>query len=68
MDAIYKCPWYNLPKNLEKDLLFIMMRARVKFHITAGKFYNMDIENFKNIFKASISYISVLMVMLKLDE
>ncbi|XP_033219369.1 odorant receptor 22c-like [Belonocnema kinseyi] len=68
VDSIYKCPWYNLTKNLEKDLLFMMMRARVKFYITAGKFYSMDIENFKNVFKASMSYISVLLVMLNLDE
>lgn len=66
--AIYNCPWYHFSVTTIKDLIFIMMRTSVQFHITAGKFYNMDIENFKNIVKASLSYISVLLVMLKFDD
>lgn len=67
LDAVYNCTWYNFPTNISKNLIFIMMRTQLKFNITAGKFCKMDMENFKNIVKASLSYISVLMVFFKID-
>ncbi|XP_067210032.1 odorant receptor 13a-like [Linepithema humile] len=62
--AIYLSKWYDLPANIIRDLYFVIARANVPICITVGKFFNMDLNSFKNILKASASYFSVLQIML----
>jgi len=61
--AAYLSDWYDLPRNIVRDLCFIIARANVPVHIRAGKFYNIDFNSFKNVLKASVSYFSVLQIM-----
>ncbi|XP_019884404.2 putative odorant receptor 85d [Camponotus floridanus] len=61
--AAYLNDWYDLPRNIVRDLCFIIARANVPVHIRAGKFYNIDFNSFKNVLKASVSYFSVLQIM-----
>ncbi|XP_043681811.1 odorant receptor Or2-like isoform X2 [Vespula pensylvanica] len=60
--VIYNCPWYEFSPNNVRNLMFIIMRTHVPFHLTAGRFYTMDIENFKNIVKTSFSFFSLLRI------
>lgn len=62
--AAYLSEWYDLPTNIMRDLYFIIARANVPVRIRAGKFYNIDLNSFKNVLKASVSYFSVLQIML----
>lgn len=63
VEALYQSKWYELPPKLRKNLCFIAMRANKPVNLIAGQFYTLNIENFKNILKASFSYFSVLRVM-----
>ncbi|XP_011702897.1 PREDICTED: odorant receptor 13a-like [Wasmannia auropunctata] len=62
--AIYLSRWYDLPTNVVRDMYFIIARANVPVRIRVGKFYIMDLNTFKNILKVSVSYFSVLKIML----
>nr|QHN69105.1 odorant receptor 19 [Sirex noctilio] len=61
--AIYDCYWYNLPPDEVKDLGLVMIRAGIPLILTAGKFFVMTLESFKDILKTSASYMSFLRVM-----
>ncbi|KAH0557444.1 odorant receptor 13a-like isoform X2 [Cotesia glomerata] len=61
--AIYCGKWYNLPQRAIKDLVFIMLRTHKTFNLTAGRIYAMNIDSFKNILKATLSYFSVMQAM-----
>ncbi|XP_044594061.1 odorant receptor 13a-like isoform X2 [Cotesia glomerata] len=63
--AIYCSTWYNLPQRNIKDLVFIMLRTHKTFNLTGGKIYAMNIDSFKNILKATLSYFSVMQAMLE---
>lgn len=58
--AIYNSPWYKLSPEIIRDMTFIMMRNNYQFHLTAGKIYNMNISNFKELVKSMFSYFSIL--------
>ncbi|XP_058801226.1 odorant receptor Or2-like [Phymastichus coffea] len=62
VDALYESRWYELPPKLRKNLFFVAMRANKPVNLVAGQFYAINIENFKNILKASFSYFSVLRI------
>lgn len=62
--AIYLSKWYDLPTSIVRDIHFIIARANVPVRIKVGKFYIMDLNSFKNILKISVSYFSVLQIML----
>lgn len=59
---IYNCPWYEFSPSIVRNLKFIIMRTQIPFRLKAGRFYAMDIENFKNILKAFFSYFSLLRI------
>ncbi|XP_046828789.1 odorant receptor 9a-like [Vespa crabro] len=59
---IYNCPWYEFSPNIIRNLKFIIMRTHIPFRLKAGKFYAMDMENFKSILKAFFSYFSLLRI------
>ncbi|KAK2588077.1 hypothetical protein KPH14_004142 [Odynerus spinipes] len=56
----YGFPWYELSSKISRNLLYVMMRANAPFRLTAGRFYTVNIESFKEVLKASFSYFSVL--------
>ncbi|THK33015.1 odorant receptor 13a-like [Diachasma alloeum] len=58
--AVYNCPWYDMPRNIVKDMRFIIMRTNYRFNLTAGKLYSMNIENFKTMLTKIGSCFSVL--------
>lgn len=62
-NAVYLSEWYDLPTNIVRDIYFIIARANAPVRIRAGKFYIIDLNSFKNILKASVSYFSVLQIM-----
>ncbi|XP_046815754.1 uncharacterized protein LOC124422863 [Vespa crabro] len=63
MDAVYECEWYDLSSNKARSLIMIMIRAKVPFFITAGKFCSFSHKLFCNILRTSMSYLSVLHAM-----
>lgn len=62
-NAVYLSEWYDLPTDIVRDIYFIIARANAPVRIRAGKFYIIDLNSFKNILKASVSYFSVLQIM-----
>ncbi|XP_011065376.1 PREDICTED: uncharacterized protein LOC105152663, partial [Acromyrmex echinatior] len=63
--AIYESPWYTFDMNIMKNLPLIILRAASPQQLTAGKFVAINFMTFKEILKASASYLSVLRVMMK---
>ncbi|XP_018358377.1 PREDICTED: odorant receptor 43a-like [Trachymyrmex cornetzi] len=62
--SIYSCNWYCLPMKLMRNVLFIIMRSQHPVQLLAGRFFVVNIETFMAILKSSLSYLSVLRVML----
>lgn len=60
----YESPWYNFDVKIMKDLSLVMFRGELAHQITAGKFLSMNLFSFKEILKATGSYLSVLRVMI----
>ncbi|TGZ52811.1 putative odorant receptor 22c, partial [Temnothorax longispinosus] len=63
--AIYKSPWYTFDLSMMKNLPLIILRAVNPQQLTAGKFVAINLMTFKEILKASVSYLSVLRVIIK---
>lgn len=63
--AIYESPWYIFDISVMKNLPLIILRAANPQQLTAGKFVAINFMTFKEILKASASYLSVLRVMIK---
>ncbi|XP_076759452.1 odorant receptor 10-like [Xylocopa sonorina] len=62
-NSAYSCGWYDLPKNVPKDIIYVIMRAQDPVQLTAGKFFIVNMETYMSILKTSMSYLSVLRVM-----
>ncbi|XP_011862409.1 PREDICTED: odorant receptor 82a-like isoform X1 [Vollenhovia emeryi] len=62
-DAVYESLWYNMVPADSRILLFIMMRSQKRLTITAGKLFDLTLEGFMSVMKASASYMSVLHAM-----
>ncbi|XP_071556202.1 odorant receptor 10-like [Temnothorax nylanderi] len=62
-DSIYSCNWYNFPLKLMRNVVFVIMRSQEPVQLLAGKFFVVNIKSFMTILKSSLSYISVLRVM-----
>lgn len=58
--SAYSCYWYNFPIKYCKDIKYIMLRTSQEFHLTAGKFYRMNLENFTSVVKTLVSFFSVM--------
>ena len=63
--AVYTSLWYNFSSNTMRDIIFVMMRAGKPISVTAGKFCVMTLGTFMDILKLSVSYISVLRMMIE---
>ncbi|KAL6446792.1 hypothetical protein ACFW04_001312 [Cataglyphis niger] len=62
--SAYDSPWYDFDVKLMKNLPMVMFRGMIPHQITAGKFLPMNLFSFKEILKATGSYLSVLRVMI----
>ncbi|XP_076235207.1 odorant receptor 63 [Calliopsis andreniformis] len=62
--AAYDSSWYRFRGNVARDLLLIIHRGNSPYRVSAGKFVSMNLDTFKEILKASASYLSVLQVMM----
>lgn len=63
--SIYQSVWYNLPAKLTKNLTFILMRSQTPVQLQAGSFIVVNLETYMSILKTSMSYLSVLRVMVE---
>ncbi|KAK2588078.1 hypothetical protein KPH14_004143 [Odynerus spinipes] len=63
--AAYKSEWYELPISRRKDLVFLLMRSQRLVQIAAAYFFPVNMQTFMSIVKTSLSYLSVLRVMLQ---
>ncbi|XP_024888077.1 odorant receptor 9a-like [Temnothorax curvispinosus] len=61
--SIYSCNWYNFPLNLMRNVVFVIMRSQQPVQFVAGRFFVINLESFMTILKSSLSYLSVLRVM-----
>ncbi|XP_076295111.1 uncharacterized protein LOC143216160 [Lasioglossum baleicum] len=59
----YCSSWYNLPRKLSFDLVFVVMRSEYPVQLKAGNFFVVNMETYMSIVKTSMSYLSVLRVM-----
>ncbi|XP_060825152.1 uncharacterized protein LOC132912060 [Bombus pascuorum] len=66
-DSVYFCSWYHVPKNIAKGIVFVIMRSQDPVSLKAGKFFIVNMETYMNILKTSMSYLSVLRVMVNPD-
>lgn len=62
--GVYDSPWYTFDTSVVKNLAFVIFYGKIPRQVTAGKFVSMNFFTFKEIIKASASYISVLRVAL----
>ncbi|XP_058790810.1 uncharacterized protein LOC131664008 isoform X3 [Phymastichus coffea] len=59
-EAIYQSAWIKMDKNSIKNLSFIIQRSQKPVAITAGSIYELSLQNFMQIVKASMSGLSML--------
>ncbi|KAG8040470.1 hypothetical protein G9C98_002466, partial [Cotesia typhae] len=57
---VYSCCWYSFPISTRKDIIYIMQRLNKEYHLTAGKFYHMNLPHFTDIVKTMVSFFSVM--------
>ncbi|XP_071556216.1 odorant receptor 10-like [Temnothorax nylanderi] len=62
--SIFSCNWYNLPSKLMKNVLFVIVRSQQPVQLLAGRFFAVNIKTYMTILKSSLSYLSVLRVMM----
>lgn len=64
--SIYQCAWYVLPAKLRKNVSFIVMRTQSPIKLQAGNFIVVNLSTYMSILKTSLSYLSVLRVMIEI--
>ncbi|XP_076295093.1 odorant receptor 10-like [Lasioglossum baleicum] len=60
----YSSDWYNAPCCISKNILFVLMKTQCPVHLRAGRFFVVNLETYMSILKTSMSYLSVLRVMI----
>ncbi|XP_012055127.1 PREDICTED: uncharacterized protein LOC105618193 [Atta cephalotes] len=66
--SVYHSFWYDLPIKVTKNIIFIMMWTQFPIKLQAGYFVVVDLGTYMSILKTSISYLSVLRVMIEADS
>ncbi|XP_076389225.1 odorant receptor coreceptor-like [Megachile rotundata] len=61
IDDIYSSKWYQTPVKFQRTLQIMQIRCSKACKLTAGGFYEMNMENFGAIIKTSVSYFTVLL-------
>ncbi|XP_078053482.1 odorant receptor 4-like [Augochlora pura] len=59
----YCSDWYNAPCNLSRNIMFVLMKTQYPVDLKAGKFFLINLQTYMSILKTSMSYLSVLRVM-----
>ncbi|XP_025993148.2 odorant receptor 43a-like isoform X2 [Solenopsis invicta] len=59
--ATYECVWYTLEPKAARNLTVIMVCAKKRLNITAGKMFPMTMSTFCSLLKTSAGYISMLL-------
>ncbi|XP_076229466.1 uncharacterized protein LOC116433434 [Nomia melanderi] len=59
----YCSSWYNAPPNLTRDIMFLLMKTQYPVHLRAGRFFVINMETYSSILRTSMSYLSVLRLM-----
>ncbi|XP_019883248.1 odorant receptor 13a-like isoform X2 [Camponotus floridanus] len=62
--SLYQSTWYNFPKKITRNVVFILMRAKAPVALQAGSFIVINLSTYVSILKTSFSYLSVLRIML----
>ncbi|XP_003403027.1 odorant receptor 13a-like [Bombus terrestris] len=62
-DSLYFCSWYDIPTSITKDIIYVIMRSQDPVFLKAGRFFIVNMETYMSIVKTSMSYLSVLRVM-----
>ncbi|XP_078033463.1 odorant receptor 85b-like [Augochlora pura] len=60
----YCSDWYNAPCSITKKVLFVLMKTQYPVHLKADRFFVINLETYMSIMKTSMSYLSVLRVMI----
>lgn len=63
--SIYQSAWYNLPPIVTRNIVFVMMWDIFPVKLLAGNFIVVNLDTYMSIIKSSISYLSVLRVMIE---
>nr|XP_012143140.1 PREDICTED: odorant receptor 49a-like [Megachile rotundata] len=61
INDIYSSKWYQTPVKYQRTILTMQIRCSKACKLTAGGFYEMNMENFGAIIKTSVSYFTVLL-------
>nr|AVH87270.1 odorant receptor 29 [Holotrichia parallela] len=59
-DAIYASKWYECKTNVQKDLLFIIMRTHSQTGFTAGGLIAIDVQAFASVIKKAFSFYALM--------
>jgi len=62
--CLYQSVWYSFPIKLMKNVIFILMRTQSSVVLQAGHFIVINLPTFMSILRTSVSYLSVLRVMI----
>ncbi|KAF3420952.1 hypothetical protein E2986_13856 [Frieseomelitta varia] len=62
-NSLYFCRWYDIPRNVVKDMIYVIMKAQDPVFLKAGKLFVINLQTYMSIVKSSMSYLSVLRVM-----
>nr|AZQ24893.1 odorant receptor [Aphidius gifuensis] len=59
-DLVYDCQWESLSIKSKKKILLILMRSAKPKSLTAGGFYELNLQHCGEVLKTSMSYLTVL--------
>ncbi|XP_076650845.1 odorant receptor 10-like [Halictus rubicundus] len=59
----YCSDWHHAPCILSRNIIFVIMETRTPVQLKAGKFFVVNLETYMSILKTSMSYLSVLRLM-----
>ncbi|XP_070522764.1 odorant receptor 13a-like [Cardiocondyla obscurior] len=58
--TVYNVQWYRAPLHVQKMILFLLQKETKEVTLNVGGLFNASIECFATLFKASISYFTVI--------
>ncbi|KAF3054226.1 Odorant receptor 363 [Nylanderia fulva] len=58
--TVYNVKWYIAPLCIQKMMLFLLQRSSKNFNLNVGGLFSGSLETFATLFKASISYFTVI--------
>jgi len=64
--SIYQSSWCDFPTKLTRSIIFVLMRMESPIALQAGNFVMINLSTYMSILKTSVSYLSVLRVMMEI--